>query len=69
MLTIEKIEGKRIVIDNGSFRFEADISEFEEDVREGDVVLRSSGGKYRCDKALTEKRKKEILDLQNDLWK
>lgn len=69
MLTIEKIEGKIIVIDNGSFHFEADISEFEEDVREGDVIVRSSDGKYRCDKALTEKRKREILDLQNNLWK
>lgn len=69
MLTIDKIEGKIIVIDNGSFRFEADISEFEEEVREGDVIVRSSDGKYRRDKALTEKRKKEILDLQNSLWK
>jgi hypothetical protein len=68
MLTIEKIEGKIVVIEDGDSSFEADISLFDGKVREGDIVARLSNGRYKKDNAATEKRRKEIINLQNSLW-
>ena len=38
------------------------------DVKEGDVLVKGKEGKFCLDKALTEKRKKEIEDLMKGMW-
>lgn len=68
MLTVEKIEDSVVTIDDGEARFNVDISLFDGTVRETDVVNRLENGRYKTDRAMTEKRKKEILNLQNSLW-
>ncbi|MGN0587804.1 MAG: DUF3006 domain-containing protein [Oscillospiraceae bacterium] len=68
MLTIDRIEGKIVVADNDGEHTELDISLFDGDISEGDVIVRLPDGRYRADKTATEKRRKEILDLQNSLW-
>lgn len=68
MLTIDRIEGKIVVADNDGEQLMLDISAFDGDVSEGDVIVETSEGRYKVDKAATDKRRKDILNLQNSLW-
>lgn len=73
MLTVDKIEGKIVRVEisetSGEVRYiEADISLFDDDIREGDVIVTDENGRYSCDNEATAQRKREILDLQNSLW-
>ncbi len=68
MLTVEKIEGKIITVDDDGNLFNADISDFDDNISEGDVIVRTSSGKYRRDCDATKKRRQEIIDLQSGLW-
>lgn len=72
MLTVDKIEGKIVRVeqsseDGGISYAEMDISSFKGEIREGDILM-PDGEFYSCDKAATEERRREILDLQNSLW-
>lgn len=68
MLTIDRIEGKIVVADNDGEQIMLDISVFDGDVSEGDVIVETSCGRYRVDKDMTDKRRKDIINLQNSLW-
>lgn len=68
MLTIDRIEGKIVAADNGGECIELDISLFDGDISEGDVIVRTPCGRYRADKDATDKRRKNIINLQNSLW-
>ncbi len=69
MTVIERIEGEIAVTEDGDKRSDIHISLFDGDIREGDVVVKTPDGRFRADKAATEKRRRKILDLQNSLWK
>ena len=67
MLLVDRIDGNTAVIDDGENRFEVPRSELAPDVREGDAVL-FENGVYRKDTDATEKRRQEIIRLQDSLW-
>ncbi|MCD7731736.1 MAG: DUF3006 domain-containing protein [Oscillospiraceae bacterium] len=69
MLTVEKIEGKIVTVENDSGSFNADASLFVGEIREGDVVVKMQDGRFARDVKATENRRKAILKLQNSLWK
>ena len=68
MLTIDRVEGKIVVADNDGEQMTLDISVIDGNVSEGDVIVETSCGRYRVDKNMTGKRRKDIMDLQNSLW-
>lgn len=67
MMIIDRIEGQTVVIEDGDKLFNADISLFDGDIREGDVIV-EKGGRYFADSDATQKRREEIIKLQNSLW-
>lgn len=67
MLIIDRIDGNTAVIEDGDTRFEVSRLELAPDVKEGDAVLLENGV-YRKDTDATEKRRQEILKLQDSLW-
>ena len=68
MLTIDRIEGIIVVADNDGEQITLDISIIDGNVSEGDVIVETSCGRYRVDKDTTDKRRKDIINLQNSLW-
>jgi hypothetical protein len=66
MLILERIKGSVAVIsgDDGEFTVSA---EMVKGCCEGDVVV-LSGDRYITDRAATEKRRRDIISLQNSLW-
>ncbi len=66
MLILERIKGSVAVIsgDDGEFTVSA---EMVTGCREGDVIVLSGDG-YITDRAATEKRRRDIISLQNSLW-
>lgn len=67
MLIVDRISEGTAVIEDGESRFEVPAKNLAEDVKEGDAVYLSDGV-YRKDADATEKRKREIINLQNSLW-
>jgi len=68
MLIVDRIEDGIAVIERDSGRrMEVPAEMLAEDVREGDVVMMVNG-LYLVRKDATEKRRREIAEMQNDLW-
>lgn len=67
MMIVDRIEGKTVVIEDGDKQFNAEISLFDGDIREGDVIIERNG-RYFSDSNATEKRREEIIKLQDSLW-
>ena len=68
MLTVDKIEGKIVRVEDKMQFTEINLSLFDGEVKEGDVIVQDSNGRFHTDKAATAERKKEIITLQNSLW-
>ena len=68
MLTIEKIEGTIVVIEDDDRQIKADISQFDGKICEGDIVTMTPDGRYRKDSNATNERRRKVIDLQNSLW-
>ena len=66
MLILEKICGERAVISDERSEYSVP-AHMVSGCREGDVII-LSGDAYITDTAATEKRRREILSLQNSLW-
>lgn len=66
-MIVDRIEENIVVIEDNDSYFRADISLFDGNIREGDVI-REKNGRYYADKNETEKRRKEIIRLQDSLW-
>ena len=67
MMIVDRIEGKTVVIEDGERHFNADIALFDGDIREGDVIIERDG-RYFSDSNATEKRREDIIKLQDSLW-
>lgn len=67
MMIIDRIEGNTVVIEEGDRHFDADISLFDGDIREGDVIIEKDG-RYFSDSNATQKRREDIIKLQDSLW-
>ena len=67
MLIIDRIEDGIAVIEDEDSRFEVPVSMLDGNVKEGDAVI-SENGVYVPDKSATEKRRREIQKLQDDIW-
>ena len=67
MLIIDRIEDGIAVIEDEDSRFEVPVSMLDKDVREGDVVILENGV-YVPDISATEKRRRYIQKLQDNLW-
>ena len=64
-IIVDRIEGHFIVCEDEK---ENILELIIGDVKEGDVLVKGKDGKFCLDKALTEKRKKEIEDLMKGMW-
>lgn len=67
MLTVDRISGNTAVIEDGERRFEVPAETLSRDVKEGDIV-ELIDGIYVKNKNETDRRRNEILKLQNELW-
>lgn len=67
MLTVDRISEGIAVIEDGERRFEVPAEKLSRDVKEGDVV-ELIDGIYVKNKNETDRRRNEILKLQNELW-
>lgn len=67
MLTVDRISGNIAVIEDGERRFEVPAETLSRDVKEGDIV-ELIDGIYVKNKNETDRRRNEILKLQNELW-
>lgn len=67
MLIIDRIEDGIAVIEDEDSRIEVPVSMLDSSVKEGDAV-NLEDGVYVPDKSATEKRRREIQKLQDDLW-
>lgn len=67
MLTVDRISAGIAVIEDGERRFEVPTEKLSRDVKEGDVV-ELIDGIYVKNKNETDRRRNEILKLQNELW-
>lgn len=67
MLTVDRISEGIAVIEDGERRFEVPTEKLSRDVKEGDVV-ELIDGIYVKNKNETDRRRNEILKLQNELW-
>lgn len=67
MLIIDRISEDIAVIEDGESRFEVPRKMLGADVSEGDAV-ELIDGIYVKNKNETDRRKNEILKLQNELW-
>ena len=68
MLIIERFEGTKVIIENeeGNFITE-EKSILPEGAKEGDCLI-FENGVYSIDRIMTNKKRKENIDLQNSLW-
>lgn len=67
MLIVDRIEDGIAVIEQEVGRIEVPVKMLAPDVREGDIVTLENG-LYTADKAASEKRRREMTELQNNLW-
>ena len=67
MLIIDRFENDTAVIENGEEMINIPRSLLPENAKEGDIITESGGG-YIIDETATDKRRQEILDLQDSLW-
>lgn len=68
MLFVDRIENNVVVCyDINDNKIDLDKTLLPPSVREGDVI-RNDSGFYYIDKEETEKRRKIVSDLQNNLW-
>ena len=66
MIILEKLTPEEAVIYDGDKKLTVS-RELVPDSREGDVLILQNGT-YMTDKAATEKRRHDIIKLQNSLW-
>lgn len=67
MIILERFEDDTAVLEVDGEIKKISRSKISSDVSEGDVLIEKKGI-YIADKENTEKRRKEILKLQNSLW-
>ena len=67
MFIIDRIEDGIAVIEDENSCIEVPVSMLERNVREGDAVTLENGI-YVPDKSATEKRRQEMLKMQDDIW-
>lgn len=67
MIILEKFEDDIAVLEIDGEIKKISRKKFSDDVKEGDVLIQKDGV-FMSDKENTEKRRKEILKLQNSLW-
>lgn len=67
MIIFERFEDDKAVLEiNGEIK-KVSCDKISSDVSEGDVLVEENGS-FNVDKDGTEKRRQEILKLQNSLW-
>lgn len=66
---IDRVEGSFVIAEDkdGCMR-QIDLKDVCGDFNEGDILIESND-KFSVNKELTEKRKKEIEKMMNDMWK
>lgn len=67
MLIVEKIEGNIVTIEDDDNHFNINKTDISTDVKEGDIILFSSG-EYTVDKAATDARRKKIIEMQKKIF-
>lgn len=68
MLIIERFENDTAVIETQDGCVNIPRSSLPTDAREGDVIAETGDGRYVTDSDMTEKRRREMADLQSSMW-
>jgi hypothetical protein len=66
-LTVDRIENEIVIVETETGYMKIPLSEFDGNVREGDIIV-NINGRYKADKEMTEKRRKEISEKLSKLW-
>ncbi|BCI60171.1 DUF3006 domain-containing protein [Solibaculum mannosilyticum] len=68
LLIVDRIEENTAVCEDEQGNMQSiPLSQLPAGVKEGDCLVRKEDG-YLIDRQLTQRRRQEILDLQNSLW-
>jgi len=68
LLIVERLEGEFVVLEGEAGHFNIERGKIRGKIKEGDIVTPLNDGTYTADKAATEKRRCEILRLQDGLF-
>lgn len=69
-MIIDRIEGQIVICeDENGQTVELSLDMFIQPIQDGDIVIKNIEGLYETDKEETEKRKKNIEDRFNNLFK
>ncbi|MDR0943492.1 MAG: DUF3006 domain-containing protein [Ruminococcus sp.] len=66
-MTVDRIENEIVIVETETGYMKIPLSEFDGNVREGDIIV-NINGRYKADKEMTEKRRKEISEKLSKLW-
>lgn len=67
--SVDRIEGDMVVLETDKkTNICVRLSDFAENIREGDIVYRRSDGRYAVDAGKTAERKKSLFDLQKKIF-
>jgi len=67
MLIISNISEGIAVIEDGEISFDIPTGALPDNAKEGDVILWENG-EYLIDEKTTAERRKNIIEMQNNLW-
>lgn len=69
ILSIDRFDGKYAICEDDEMRaFAINISEIPKDAKEGTVIIIDDDGEIRIDHEETNKRRKKIKKLQDEIW-
>jgi hypothetical protein len=67
LLTVDRIEGQWIIIETDKGNMKIPMSEFDETLHEGDIIIEDNG-RYTVDKDATEARRRYIAQKLSKMW-
>lgn len=68
-MIIDRIENQTVICEEDGKIIELPLDMFIEPIQDGDIVIKNQEGLYEADKEETKKRKKNIEDRFNSLFK
>jgi hypothetical protein len=67
LLIVDRIENEIVIIENDTKHMKIPLSEFDGNIREGDIIIENSG-RYTVDKKATEERRKYMAQKLSKMW-
>jgi hypothetical protein len=67
LLIVDRIENEIVIIETETRHIQIPLSEFDGNVREGDIIIEKSG-RYSVDKKATEERRNYMAQKLSKMW-